>query len=152
MQRTYVALDVELTGLDRQRDEIVEIAMVRFRGDEVLDTFSSLVYTRRPISTRVAQLTGLSSEDLINAPRLEQLRGQILRFVSNYPVVGHSIETDLYFMEKQGLSLQNVAIDTFELASILVPEANTYSLAALSELLGQPIDEAHRALPDAMAT
>ncbi|MHB1319587.1 MAG: exonuclease domain-containing protein, partial [Anaerolineae bacterium] len=152
MPRTYVALDLELTGLDRQRDEIIEVALVRFRGNEVLETFSSLVHTKRTVSPRIEQLIGLSSRDVVDAPRLEQLRGEILRFVSNYPLVAHSIETDLFFLQKQGLSLQNVALDTFELASILVPEANTYSLVSLSEMLGIALPDAHRALPDALAT
>jgi predicted DnaQ family exonuclease/DinG family helicase len=152
MPRTYVALDLELTGLDRQRDEIIEIALVRFRGSEVLDTLTSLVHTKRPVSPRIEQLVGLSSKDLIDAPRLEQLRGDILRFVSNYPLIAHSIETDLFFLQKQGLPLQNLALDTFELASILVPEANTYSLSSLSEMMGIALPEAHRALPDALAT
>jgi DNA polymerase-3 subunit epsilon/ATP-dependent DNA helicase DinG len=152
MPRTYVALDLELTGLDRQRDEIIEVALVRFKGSEILDTFSSLVHTRRPVSPRIEQMIGLSSRDVVDAPRLEQLRGEILRFVSNYPLVAHSIETDLFFLQKQGLSLQNVALDTFELASILVPEANTYSLVSLSEMMGIPLPDAHRALPDALAT
>ena len=152
MPRTYVALDLELTGLDRQRDEIIEVALVRFRGSEVLETFSSLVHTKRTVSPRIEQLIGLSSRDVVDAPRLEQLRGEILRFVSNYPLVAHSIETDLFFLQKQGLSLQNVALDTFELASILVPEANTYSLVSLSEMMGIALPDAHRALPDALAT
>lgn len=152
MPRTYVALDLELTGLDRQRDEIIEIALVRFRGSEVLDTFSSLVHTKRPVSPRIEQLIGLTSKDVADAPRLEQLRGEILRFISNYPLVAHSIENDLFFLQKQGLNLQNVALDTFELASILIPEANTYSLTSLAEMMGIPLSDAHRALPDALAT
>ncbi len=152
MPRTYVALDLELTGLDRKYDEIIEIALVRFRGQETLETWSSLVRTERPISVRIQQMVGISPRDLTSAPELESLRSTILRFVGSAPLVGHSIETDLFFLQKQGITLHNTTLDTFELASILVPEAQTFSLSALCEKLGISLPEAHRALPDATAT
>ncbi len=152
MPRTYVALDLELTGLDRQHDEIIEIALVRFRGDEIQDTYHTLVKTSRTITPRIEQLVGISGPDVANAPRMQSLRGDILRFIGSLPLVAHSIETDLHFLRKQGLPLQNAAVDTFELASILVPEANTYSLSSLAETLGISFPNAHRALPDAIVT
>ena len=152
MSRIYVAIDLEFTGLDPQRDEIIEIAMVKFRGDEVLDTFESLVHTKRTISTKIEQLSGISQEDVASAPPLKSLRGRILSFASNHPLVGHTIEMDLSFLNRQGRMLQNLAIDTFELASILVPEASRYSLVDLTQLLGIDQPEAHRAMADAMAT
>ncbi len=152
MPRTYVALDLELTGLDRKVDEIIEIALVRFRGSEVLESWSSLVHTKRPISPRVQQLVGIGDHEVADAPSLDSLRGTILRLVGNAPLIGHSIETDLYFLQRQGIHLHNVALDTFELASILVPEAGTYSLTALCDMLGISLSKAHRALHDATAT
>lgn len=152
MPRTYVAIDLEFTGLDRQRDEIIEIGLVRFRGAEVLETFTSLVRAYRAIPYKVEQLSGITQDEVDRAPTLESLKGQILSFVRNYPLVGHNIEIDLYFLQKQGCPLQNMAIDTFELASILFPEAQTFSLENLVNHLGISISESHRALPDALAT
>jgi predicted DnaQ family exonuclease/DinG family helicase len=152
MPRTWVALDLEFTGLDPQRDEIIEIGMVRFSGDEVLETFSSLVSTRRPIPLKVQQLSGITPADLAGAPSLDSLKGRILSFVKAYPLVGHTIEMDLRFLNRQGLPLQNLAVDSFELASILVPEANRYGLADLAALLGIAVDQSHRALADATTT
>jgi DNA polymerase-3 subunit epsilon/ATP-dependent DNA helicase DinG len=152
MSRIYVALDLEFTGLDPQRDEITEIGMVKFQGDEVLETFASLVHTSRPIPYKIEQLSGITQADVESAPSLSNLRGQILAFVKSYPLVGHSIEIDLSFLNRRGRLLQNLAIDTFELASILVPEARRYSLADLTTLLGIAPEKAHRALADATAT
>jgi DNA polymerase-3 subunit epsilon/ATP-dependent DNA helicase DinG len=152
MSQTYVALDLELTGLDRQRDEITEIGMVLFRDGEVLETFSSFVHTDRRISFKIEQLSGISQEDVRHAPTLGELRGQVLNFVRNHPIVGHSIETDLHYMRKQGLPLNNLALDTFELATILLPAAPNYALGTLAEMLGVPLNDAHRALADATAT
>lgn len=152
MPRTYIALDLELTGLDRANDEIIEIALIRFRGSEVQESWSSLVHTKRPLSKRIQQLVGITPHDVSTAPTLESQRGAILRFVGNTPLVGHTIETDLFFLQKQNLALHSLALDTFELASILLPEARTYSLSALCSLLGIAQPEAHRALHDAAAS
>lgn len=152
MPRTYVALDLEFTGLDRQRDEIIEIGLVCFRGSKVLDTFTSPVHAYRAIPYKIEQLSGITQDEVDRAPTLNSLKGQILAFVRNYPLVGHNIEMDLHFLRRQGCPLQNLSIDTFELASILFPEVQTYSLENLVAHLGIAITENHRALPDALAT
>ena len=60
MDRTFVAIDVETTGLEAGVDEIIEVAAVKFRGDEVLETFSQLVKPRHslPLKTLHAEQYG----------------------------------------------------------------------------------------------
>ena len=149
MPRIYVALDLELTGLDYERDEIIEIGLVKFRGSDVLGTFSSLVNSQRRVTFKIEQMVGISQQEVNQAPPFDSLKGKVLSLVQHYPIVGHNISTDLRFLARQGLRLQNMALDTFELASILVPEAQRYSLSALAELLGIDVDQSHRALADA---
>ncbi len=152
MSRIYIALDLETTGLDPDRDAITEVGAVKFRDDQVLDTWSSLVNPQRPIPYRVQRLTGITPEEVDVAPPFRSLSGKILSFVKNYPIVGHSISFDLRFLSSQGLSLGNLAVDTFELASILMPHAARYSLGKLAEALNIRFPTRHRALEDALAT
>lgn len=152
MQRTYVALDLEFTGLDPQHDDIIEIGMVKFAGDQVLETFSSLVKSQRPVPLKIQQLIGVSQADIDEAPSLPSLIGRIIGFVKTYPIVGHNVEMDLRFLRRYGLLLNNLPIDTFELASILLPEAQRYTLGNLAQLLGIALPQQHHALNDAMAT
>ncbi|MBN1400843.1 MAG: DEAD/DEAH box helicase family protein [Anaerolineae bacterium] len=152
MPRIYVSLDLELTGLDVDRDEIIEIGLVRFRGDEVLETFTSLVHSDRRIPLKIEQMVGISQAEIDAAPPFSSLRGKILSFVKHYPLVGHNVLNDLAFLARQGLSLQNMTVDTFELATILLPEAERYTLASLAEDRGIDVAQSHRALADAMTT
>ena len=152
MNRIYVALDLETTGLNPERDAITEIGLVKFRGKKVLETWSSLVNPQRPIPYRIQQLTGITQEEVDAAPSLRSLTRTLLSFVKDYPIVGHSISFDLAFLRHQGLFLNNLAIDTFELASILLPHAARYSLGKLAEALGIQFPTRHRALEDALAT
>lgn len=152
MNRVYISLDVETTGLDRLRDSIIEIGMVKFRDDKVLDTFTSLVNPERTLPLKIQQLVGIAQEDLDKAPLLRSILGKIIAFVGTAPIVGHSIEFDLAFLRRQEVLLNNLPIDTFELANIVMPEAQRYSLDHLTSLLGISFPEKHRALPDAMVT
>ena len=152
MPRTYVSLDMEMTGLDPRRDEIIEIGMVRFRGTEVLETFSSLVHSRRRIPQKIRTLVGITQAEVDAAPSLASLVGEILAFVKSHPLIGHNIEMDLSFLNRDRRLLNNLAIDTFELATILIPEASRYGLSDLATLLDIDPGQHHRALADAVTT
>ena len=74
MTTTYVAVDLETTGLDPARDAIIEIGAVRFRGNAVEDEFGSLVNPLRDIPPFVSQLTGITDKAVEDAPTLYSLR------------------------------------------------------------------------------
>jgi predicted DnaQ family exonuclease/DinG family helicase len=150
--RVYVALDLETTGLDPERDAIIEVGAVKFRGEEVLGTFESLVDPSRPIPFKIQQLTGITPDDVRNAPPLFEVLPGLSRFVGNQPIVGHNVGFDLGFLRRRGHFQAQAGIDTFELAGILLPHAARYSLGILAETLGITLPATHRALDDARAT
>jgi ATP-dependent DNA helicase DinG len=160
MNRTYVSLDLETTGLDPERDAILEVGAVRFRTTlddgtiqaHVLDTWSTLVDPGRPIPIQVQHLTGITEEEVQRAPRFPQVIGHLRRFVSQYPVIGHNVGFDLSFLSNHSLALTNPAVDTFELASVLMPHVARYSLTKLGEAFDLDNLGSHRALEDALMT
>ncbi len=145
----YVALDLETTGTDPARDTVIEIGAVKFRGEEVLDEFSTFVHPGRPIPHEVTVLTGIRDEDVAGAPRLASILPRLASFVGDRVVVGHSVDQDLAFLRRFGILQQNRYLDTFKLASVLAPDARRYSLEALASMLGFPPPVSHRALDDA---
>jgi DNA polymerase-3 subunit epsilon/ATP-dependent DNA helicase DinG len=147
----YVALDLETTGLNPERDAIIEVAAVRVRQGRVVDEFQTLVRPTVQLPVRVRQITGLSPEALADAPAMEEVWAAVLAFLGEDPLVGHSISHDLQFLSRHGALLEQPALDTFELASILVPEATRYTLGHLLALLELPTPPLHRALADAHA-
>ncbi len=149
MTRIYVALDLETTGLDPQRDGILEIGAVKFRGGEVLDTFSSLINPGRPVPPKITELTGITNEMVRDAPPLRSVLTHLATFVRDLPVIGHSVAFDLGFLRRYQTLTSNESLDTFELAGILVPHEERYSLGKLTEALGVPEPQEHRALSDA---
>jgi ATP-dependent DNA helicase DinG len=150
--RTYIALDLETTGLDPDRDAVIEIGAVRFQGARVESEWTSLVNPGRPLSAFITQLTGISDDMLANAPRVKRVAPELADFVGEYPILGHNIAFDLSFMKRLGLFEFNEAIDTYDLASVLMPDAGRYRLASLASILGVPVPQSHRALDDAHTT
>jgi len=152
MARTYVSLDLETTGLDADRDAIIEVGAVKFRGDEVLGTHTTFVNPGRRIPLEITELTGIRDDDVAGAPGLHDVLSRLARFVGPSPIVGHSIGFDLSFLRRHSQLLDNELLDTFELASVLIPHAERYSLVALAKMMGIKMKQAHRALDDAQAT
>jgi len=152
MPGTYVSLDLETTGLDAERDAIIEIGAVKFRDDEVLETFSTFVNPGRPIPPEITGLTGIRDDDVSGAPGLHDVLPRLARFVGRWPVVGHSVAFDLRFLRRHSSQFENRFYDTFELASVLMPWVERYSLSELAGVLDISMDQAHRAMPDARAT
>lgn len=148
---TFVALDLETTGLNTDRDDIIEIAAVRFTKDEVLGEFSTFVRPEIELPLRVTQITGITPADLAGAPALRDVLDSFAAFVGDSPIVGHSVGFDLRFLMRRGILANAVSLDTYELATVVLPRAGRYSLRHLCALLALVNEQAHRALADAHA-
>jgi DNA polymerase-3 subunit epsilon/ATP-dependent DNA helicase DinG len=151
---SFVALDVETTGLDPERDRITEVGLVRCDGDgRVVETFQSLVNPGREIPLFIEQLTGVTNDAVRDAPKLGEVASELLRFVGEGPVVGQNIGFDLAYLRREGLKLEAPAIDTASLSRILLPERENVrdkrGLMSLAAALGVEAGVHHRALPDA---
>ncbi len=152
--RVYVALDLETTGLDTGRDAIIEVGAVRIEDGRVGDRFSTLINPRRSIPLFIQQITGIRNEDVAAAPEMEEVVPELLSFVGAdvRAVIAHNASFDLGFLRAAGVNFHRPALDTFELAPILLPGMGSYALGELCRTLDIRLDDAHRALADAEAT
>ena len=150
--RTLIALDLETTGLDPEREAVIEIGAVRFRGPRVEDQWSTLINPGRPIPPFISELTGIDDGMVARAPRLSEVLGALVEFVGDAPLIGHNVGFDLAFLRRKGVLEFNEAHDTLEMASVLLPTAARYGLASLASELGVPVTASHRALDDAQTT
>ncbi len=144
-----VALDLETTGLHADQDAILEVAAIKFQGKEVIETFETFVSPGRSIPYRVQRLTGIKPEQLIGAPPFETISKKLQLFLGDLPIVGHSIPFDVNFLQRRGLARNNPLVDTFELATVLLPSLSSYNLGQVAESLGISVPEdRHRAMVD----
>lgn len=149
---SIIAIDLETTGLDPERDTIIEIGAIRFNGKRVEEEFTTLINPGRHIPEFITGLTGIEDSMLRSAPRLRDVLPELQDFVGAMPILGHNIRFDLSFLQRYGLFQLNEVIDTYELASVLLPSASRYNLGALGQQLGILLPASHRALDDARLT
>jgi ATP-dependent DNA helicase DinG len=144
-----VALDLETTGLHVEQDAILEVAAIKFQGKEVLETFETFVSPGRSIPYRVQRLTGIKPELLAGAPLFDEIKKKLQNFLGDLPIVGHSIPFDAGFLRRWGLARNNPLVDTFELATVMLPSLTSYNLGQVAESLGIKVPEdRHRAMVD----
>lgn len=149
---SIVALDIETTGLDSDKDAIIEIGAIRFNNRRIEDEWSTLVNPGRPIPPFITLLTGITDQMVRESPPMRAVVADLANFVGDTPILGHNVRFDLSFLRKYGILKLNDILDTYELASVLLPTAERYNLGALGQSLGVPIPATHRALDDARVT
>ncbi|WP_051276131.1 helicase C-terminal domain-containing protein [Desulfovirgula thermocuniculi] len=153
MPLSAVICDVETTGLNPQKDEIIEIALLRLENGEITGQFHSLVRPGGPVPPFIRRLTGLDEPALAGAPTLQEILPAVMSFIGSSPLLGHHISFDRDFLQAAlGRALPNKLFDTRELARILLPTAPSYKLSNLCRLLGIRQEAPHRALSDTLAT
>jgi len=152
-ETTFVAFDLETTGLNPHADRIVEVAAVRFRGAEVLGTRSWLVHPGIPVPEDAREVHGIGDEMLADAPSFPPVYGEFLEFVKGSVLLAHNAPFDVGFLRaeavRRGASLpDNPVLDTLPLARSWFPGQPSYRLGRLVESLSLPQGTYHRALAD----
>ncbi|HVL23819.1 MAG TPA: helicase C-terminal domain-containing protein [Thermomicrobiales bacterium] len=150
----YVALDVEATGADPQRDSVIEVGLVVFTRDREILRYTQTVRPEQRVSRDILRLTGITEEELARSPGFAEIIPTLREHIGSRPIVGQSVRNDIAMLDSAGLKLTNRQVDTFQLATALLPDMPNYGLSAIAERLGRTIsdDDRHRALGDAEAT
>lgn len=158
MMEKYVVIDLETTGHSPAKgDKIIEVGIVIIENDEIIDEYTTFLNPGKPIPTFVANLTGISDNDVVHAPTFAQQAEQIVNIMRNGYIIAHNVPFDLGFLnaelESIGMeTLMNPVLDTVELSRILYPQAPGFKLGQLAEYLHITHNEPHRALSDAYVT
>lgn len=95
----YVILKVDTTGLDPTSADIIRISALRVDGEKQVK-FSALVNPGRPIPSEASEISGVTDEDVKDAPSFEEVKESFLVFIDHLPIMGHNIEFDLKFINK----------------------------------------------------
>lgn len=155
MINSYVCIDLETTGLNPKTDKIIEIGAVKVIDGEIVGSYSSYVNPGRRLEERIIALTGISQEQVDDAPDIEQVLPQLLDFLEDLPILGHRVLFDYSFLKKAAVngkqSFEKQGIDTLRIARCFLPELEKRSLEYLCKYYEIP-HHAHRALADAEAT
>ena len=149
----FVAFDTETTGLHAS-DRLVELAAVRFRGDDVEGEWSTLVDPGTDIPAEATFVHGIRNQDVAGSPPAAEALPGFLDFIQGAALVGHNAPFDIRVLAHEllraGLPLpDNPVLDTCAIPRRLRLDVPNHRLATLAHRFGVPQGRGHRALADA---
>ena len=154
----FIAFDTETTGLDPDKDCIVELGAVVFEHGVPTETFQSYVNPKVSIPEEVSALNHITNEMMQAAPTEEIIYPEFMKFLGaaakgEIMICGHVAAFDLSFLCKTlnriGIDANFRFVDTRQLAT-KIPELAHHSLVAVAEYFEVPLEHAHQAKEDAL--
>ncbi|WP_369407648.1 3'-5' exonuclease [Sulfurospirillum tamanense] len=148
----YCVVDIECNASDPAKGQVIEVGAVMLEGQVEVGRFESLVHTKE-IPPAIETLTGISLEDVSDAPSLGSVLEAFRLFLGDAVFVAHNVGFDYYFLstsfEQQGFGpMLNRKLCTIDLAQKTI-ESERYGLDFLKGMLGIKEEGRHRALADA---
>lgn len=149
-----VVFDIETTGLKAESCEIIEIGAVKYRDGVEIDSFHSFIDDGVVIPPRITELTGITTETLVGAPRSREVLTRFHAFTRGCLLVAHNAAFDVGFIRLHGerfsLDFDNPYADTLMLSRYLVhDEVINHKLDTLCEYFNIDMGSHHRAVDDA---
>ncbi len=150
-----VALDLETTWLDKEKDLIIEIAMIKFdeKTFEIIEEFTSLINPWIKIPELNSNITWITDEMVNSSPNFEDLIHKIEKFIWDNPILWHNTYFDRDFLIEKWINIKNnIVLDTFFLANFLSIWCKSLSLESLCINYWLKIETSHRAYFDTKNT
>ncbi len=152
----YVVFDLETTGLEASKDEIIEIGACKIENGKIVSVFSTFVKPSKNIPSEIVKLTGITDAMVKDAPTINYVLPDFYKYCYGSTLVGHNVNFDLGFIynvaKKFSYDFDNPKMDTMEMARSKLPGLRNYKLHTIVERLGVILENAHRAVNDATAT
>ena len=154
--KSVVVFDFETTGLNAENCNIIEIGAVKVINGVCVETFSTLVNPATEIPDEIQNITGITNTMVSNAPTIDMVLPDFYKFTQGSVLSAYNIAFDNKFLQINGkklrLNFNNEKIDALELARQKVVSLHNYKLGTVVKALGIVLEDAHRALNDAIAT
>ncbi len=155
-QTKYCSLDIETSNFDAAEGDILEVGIVIFEisggKTRIIQEWDSVFKPAKEVPARILALTGITAEEMENAPAFRDKSDDIQNLVRDCIIVGHNISFDIRFLEAYGIKFSGKKIDTLDLAQIFLPTFASYNLEAVVNFFRVEHRSAHRALADSKAS
>lgn len=152
----YAVIDIETSGGKYGEERVIEVAVFRFDGQNIVDQFISLVNPEGPIQPYVQKLTGITPKMVRRAPKFYEVAKRLLEVTEDAVFVAHNVNFDYRVIQEEyarlGYDFQRKTVDTITHAQRLIPGLKAYGLETLCESLSILNTNRHRADGDARAT
>ncbi|MBH48550.1 MAG: hypothetical protein CME71_10320 [Halobacteriovorax sp.] len=153
----FCVFDLETTGGNHSSDKIIEIGMVKVKGQKILAEKDFLIQPGIKIPEFIQRLTSISQKDVADSPMVEEVIDEVLEFMGDAVLVAHNTSFDVPFfnsvLSRMGKpEMKNPSICTNLMTKYLVPSLMNSNLNYMSKIFEIRHKKAHRALDDAKAS
>ena len=152
----FAIIDIETTGSNYKNSKITEVAIFQHNGQQITDSYSTLIHPEMDIPYFITRLTGISNEMVKEAPKFYEVGKKIVEMTAGRIFVAHNVSFDYNFIKEEykrlGYEYNAKKLCTVQLSRKLLPGHRSYSLGKLCFDLGIEINGRHRAAGDALAT
>ena len=153
----FVVYDLETTGVDPARDEIIEIGALKIENGEFSEFWTTLVRPSRPIPPDATKVNKITNEMVAHCYNISQLISDFYLFCKGCTIVGYNSNAfDNLFLQKAGnnskIAFDNPVLDVFLMAKQKLKGLKNYKLGTVAKFLDVNLVDAHRALNDVIAT
>ena len=160
LRQEAIVFDLETTGLEPGRDHIIEIGAVRIVNGKITDTFDTFVDPEIEIPEKITELTSITNEDVIGAPKIDEALDRFYAFVNGETgngnrklLIAHNARFDTGFlriaMRRLDRDFENPFLDTLVMSRYLEPKMKNHKLDTLVEHYQLGDFHHHRAVDDA---
>ncbi len=152
---TFVAFDVETTGLSPYQERVIEIGAVKFRNGKIIEEREWLIKPDRPIHPMAQRTHNISMDQLKDSPAFKDIYDEFMAFIDGSVLMAHNARFDVDFIREEilrnDLPLPDApVVDSLRLFRTWFPQAPSHAMEQLTEHLGVSGDVYHRALADAV--
>jgi DNA polymerase III subunit epsilon len=153
----FIAIDVETTGLDRRRDELISFAGIPIESARIIapEAVQGLVRPHAASLGASTKIHGLRADDLAGAPQAPEALAPLAALMRGRIPVVHASWVERTFLRKAGCPLPRRIVDTAILWRLLSIERGerdpgTCSLSVIATELGLPAHRPHTADGDTL--
>ena len=153
----FIAIDIETTGLDPERDELISFAGIPIERGRIVvsQEVHGLVRPHAASTGASTQIHGLRDYDLAGAPAASEALAPLAALMRGRIPVVHAQWVERTFLRKAGCPLPRRIVDTALLWRVLTiehgePDPGTCSLSLISASLGLPAHRPHTAEGDTL--
>lgn len=155
MVDSFIAVDIETTGLSPEQDKIIEIGAIKIVKGKVESWFSELINPNIKLSQKIIDLTSINDDMLKEAKQEAEVLQDFYEFAQDDILLGHNIRFDYSFlkvgMHRINLPFLKKGLDTLQLSRVIHKELPSRKLTDMCEYYGIENLHAHRAMEDADA-
>lgn len=154
LPRSFVVFDIETTGIDPSRHEIIEIGAIRVNRDSpTQESFRCLVRTNNVVPLRVTELTGITQSELnAEGKRMVEALREFNAFIGELPLVSFNADLGMSFLaqaaQKNAVSIPNPVSCARKMAHRAWPDRKGHGLAELARVENIDEDAIHNVLED----